>query len=61
MDREKMKAIVSKKTGEVLLFCEQSEIDLLKNIKDILIMDAVPCKCGHGWLVKRKREKDENY
>lgn len=56
-----MKAIVSKITGEVLLFCEQSEVDLLKNIKDILVMDAVPCKCGHGWLVKRKREKDENY
>jgi len=56
-----MKAIVSKKTGEVLLFCEAQEIDLLKNIKDILIMDAKACPCGHGWLVKRKREKDENY
>jgi hypothetical protein len=56
-----MKAIVSKKTGEVLLFCDQSEVDLLKNIKDILIMDAIRCKCGKGWLVKRKKDQDENY
>ena len=55
-----MKAIVSKKSGEVLLFCEAQEIDLLKNIKDILIMDAKACPCGHGWLVKRKRDYEND-
>lgn len=56
-----MKAIVSAVTGEVLLFCEAQEIDLLKNIKDILIKDAIRCKCGKGWLVKRERGHDEKY
>jgi hypothetical protein len=56
-----MKAIVSKVTGETLLFIPEEELELVKDRKDILIFPAVRCKCGHGWLVKRKKEQDENY
>ena len=56
-----MKAIVSKITGETIIFVREEELDILKDRDDILILPAVRCKCGKGWLVKRKREKDENY
>ena len=57
-----MKAVVSKKTGEVLVFCEEQETVTLKDIQDILIIDASPCPCGKGWIIKRKREEDhEDY
>ena len=53
-----MKAVVSKKTGETLLFIPEKEIELVKDRSDVLIIDAIPCKCGKGWIIKRKREED---
>jgi len=55
-----MKAIVSKKTGETLLFIPEDELNLVQDRSDILIIDAIRCKCGRGWIIKRKREEDEN-
>jgi len=53
-----MKAIVSRVTGETLLFIPETELDLVKDRSDVLIIDAIPCKCGKGWIIKRKREED---
>ena len=66
MDQEqghgKMKAIVSKVTGETLLFIPEDELNLVQDRSDVLIIDAIPCQCGKGWIIKRKREVDhENY
>jgi len=57
-----MKAIVSRVTGETLLFIPETELDLVKDRSDVLIIDASPCPCGKGWIIKRKREEDhEDY
>ena len=53
-----MKAVVSKKTGETLLFIPEDEIELVKDRSDVLIIDAIPCQCGKGWIIKK--EKNEN-
>ena len=53
-----MKAVVSKKTVETLLFIPETELDMVKDRSDVLIIDAIPCKCGKGWIIKRKREED---
>ena len=52
-----MKAIVSKMTGETLLFIPEDELNLVQDRSDILIIDADPCECGKGWVI-RKEEKD---
>jgi len=55
-----MKAIVSKVTGETLLFIPESELNLVQDRSDVLIIDAIPCQCGKGWIIKRKEDHEND-
>ena len=55
-----MKAIVSKVTGETLLFIPESDLNLVQDRSDVLIIDASPCECGKGWVIKKRKRKEDH-